>query len=112
MGLEDVLYWLKGLVEGVNTVYEGKDYEMQLMTRNRCMIKIELVDCQKIKICLWDIFDNELRWEEVVYIKEFTYEVYKNVTYFLKIVKEKNPELLQSKYIKVLYENNNLLYED
>ena len=99
-GMEDVLYWLNHLSEGLNMIKKGKEYEMILLTMNLYKIVMRLDD--EMCISFVNKRDNMIKWEERVDIQEFQNELSENVEKFLQIIRETNPQLLNSKWIKKL----------
>ena len=101
-GMEDVLYWLLHLREAVYMIKKRKRYEMLLLTMNRYKIVMELDDF--LKVCFVNKVDSTIKWEEKVELQEFENEINKNIEKFLQLIKEMNPELMKSRWIKKFYE--------
>lgn len=99
-GLEDILYWLRHLLEGCNMVKVGKKYEMILLTRNRYKIVMKLDN--KMFIYFVEKSNNSIKWKEEVFIEEFESELRKNIKDFKNYIEQINPNLLKSRWIKNL----------
>lgn len=97
-GVEDILYWLMHLSEGLNMLKKGKEYEMILLTMN--LYKIIMRYDDKINIYFVKEKDNTIKWKEAITMQEFEAELNESISRFLQVVKEKNSELLESKWIK------------
>ncbi len=99
-GMEDILYWLNHLLEGVNMIKKDKEYEMFLLTMNRYKLVMRLESCMYISFV--EIKSNEVKWIEKVSMQEFESELYKNIENFLQFIKETNPVLMESRWVKKL----------
>ena len=99
-GLEDILYWLSHLFDGLNSVKRGEVYEMILLTMN--VYKLVIKMNEKIEMQFFNKKTNDIKWEEKVELQEFEIELYENVEKFIKLIKDINPELLKSKWINKL----------
>jgi len=99
-GMEDVLYWLIHLSEGISMIKKGKEYEMLLLTMN--LYKIIMRPDEGMWISFVNRKDNTIKWKEKVNIQEFEKELCRNVEKFIQIIGETNPKLLNSKWIKKL----------
>lgn len=99
-GLEDILYWLGHLIEGVNMIRKGERYEMCLLTMNIYKLVMRFDNCMHISFIKKE--SNEVKWIESISIQEFEKELYNNVDQFLQTIKEINPALMESRWIKKL----------
>lgn len=97
-GMEDVLYWLSHLSEGINMLKRGKQYEMILLTMN--LYKIVMRYDDEINIYFINKKYNTIKWQEKISLQEFEDELDENINRFIQIIKENNSELLESKWIK------------
>lgn len=97
-GIEDVLYWLNHLSEGIHVIKEGKEYEMILLTMNLYKIVMKFDD--KLNIYFINKKNNTIKWQEVINLQEFENELEENINRFLQMIKVTNSELLESKWIK------------
>lgn len=98
--MEDILYWLVHLKEGIYMVKRYKEYEMLLFTMNRYKLKMGLE--QKLDLQFINRITNEVKWNEKVELKEFEDELYGNIERFLDYIKKVNSKLLKSEWIKRL----------
>lgn len=97
-GVEDILYWLSHLSEGINMLKKGKEYEMILLTMN--LYKIIMRYDDGMNIYFVNKKDNTIKWQEKITLQEFETELDENINRFFQIIEENNPELLESKWIK------------
>ncbi len=97
-GVEDILYWLSHLAEGINMLRKGKEYEMILLTMN--LYKIIMRYDDGINIYFVNKKDNTIKWQEKITLQEFETELDENINRLFQIIEESNPELLESKWIK------------
>lgn len=97
-GVEDVLYWLSHLSEGIGMLKKGKQYEMILLTMN--LYKMVMKNDEGINIYFINKKDNTIKWHEKITLQEFEDELNENINRFIQMLKENNPELLESKWVK------------
>lgn len=99
-GMEDILYWLNHLLDGVNMIKKGVEYEIILLTMN--LYKMNMKLGENMEIYFINKKTNEIKWNEEVELQEFENELYESTRKFLQVVKETNPELLKSKWMRRL----------
>ena len=102
-GLEDVLYWLICLSEGVEKIKANEQYEMTLLTRNQYKLLLQ-PDIDDVKISFINVATHTVKWTERIELKEFAQEIQKSIDKFIGIIEETNPILLKSKWLRKLYE--------
>lgn len=102
--MEDILYWLNHLLDGVNMIKKGEVYEIILLTMN--LYKMNMKLGENIEIRFINKKTNEIKWNEEVEQREFENELYESIRKFLQLVKETNPELLKSKWMRRLISVN------
>lgn len=90
-GNENILYWLSELRKATQTVSQGKEYRMPLLSMNLCDVLFE--GSKEVTIRLIDIRTNEIIWEEIIAFGELRAEVEKNVDKLISYVRKINSEL-------------------
>ena len=104
MGLDEIVHWLSELYNGLNKVKMGEKYEVILLTMNVYKFCLELNE--KLEISFVNKQTGEAKWKESVELQEFEDELYENIEKFLLYLKEINPQLLKSKWIKEMIPDN------
>lgn len=99
-GIEDILYWLIHLSDGLKKIKKGEKYEMLLLTMNKYKLLIELNSAVEFQFV--NEWTNEIKWKEVVEMQEFEIELCDNIDGFIKYIRAVNPQLLNSIWIKRL----------
>lgn len=81
-------------------IKKGVEYEIILLTMN--LYKMNMKLGENMEIYFINKKTNEIKWNEEVELQEFENELYKSTRKFLQVVKETNPELLKSKWMRRL----------
>jgi len=108
-GVDDILYWLNKLSEGIYELKRGNSFRFPLISLNLCTLIMEKKDT-KIKIT--DILTlvgepgipNKFKilWGETVAFKEFEDEVYRSGKELLAWIYNQNLELMEAEDVKSL----------
>ncbi len=97
-GMEEIVHWLSELYIGLSKVQKGETYEIVLLTMNVYKLFMELNE--NLEISFVNKRTKDIKWKEEVTLQEFQKELYQNIKKFADYLKQVNPQLLKSKWIK------------
>lgn len=99
-GLEDILYWLLKLVNGIMHVKNGEEYEIQLLSMN--LTKIILKENHMLEVEFVNVKSKEYIWNEKIEFNEFCEVICNSIDKLLEEIEKNNINLLQANKIKKL----------
>ncbi len=106
-GVEDILYWLSKLTEGIICIYNNQAYEIQLLSMN--LAKVILKKNDKLAISFANSNTNKVIWCEEIDIQEFYNEILNNIHKFILEIQKYNATLLEANLIKNILKSKEIL---